>query len=100
MHVASFVVCIVGKIAQDGSRDGVKVLWCDSHLVIALYHLTLAVAVFIMYFVSAAAFLPCHSKLCSASGCRGVLAMNNIIMLLMASISVELPENRLVVRVL
>ena len=41
MHVASFVVCIVGKMAQGGSRDGVKVLWCDFHLVFALYHLTL-----------------------------------------------------------
>ena len=27
--VESFVVCIVGKMAQ----DGLKVLWCDSHLV-------------------------------------------------------------------
>ena len=29
MHVDSFVVCIVGKMAQ----DGVKILWCHSHLV-------------------------------------------------------------------
>ena len=29
MHVESFVVCVVGKMAQ----DGVKVLWCHSHLV-------------------------------------------------------------------
>ena len=33
MHVESFVVCIVGKIAQDVRRDGVKALWCHSHLV-------------------------------------------------------------------
>ena len=33
MHVVSFVVCIVGKMAQDVRRDGVKVLWCHSHLV-------------------------------------------------------------------
>ena len=63
VYVASFVVCIVGNLVQVGSRNGVKVLWCHSHLVFALYHLTLAVVVFIMCFVSAAAFLPCHSKL-------------------------------------
>ena len=61
VHVASFVVCMVGKIVQVGSRNGVKVLWCHSHLVFALYYLTLAVVVFIMCFVSAAAFLPVFS---------------------------------------
>ena len=34
VHVESFVVCIVGKMAQD--RDGVKVLWCHSAYYLAL----------------------------------------------------------------
>ena len=32
MHVESFLVCIIGKIAQDSTRcrDGMNVLWCCS----------------------------------------------------------------------
>ena len=35
VHVESLVVCIVGKMAQDVGMvwNGVKVLWCHSHLV-------------------------------------------------------------------
>ena len=33
MHVGSFVVCIVGNLNGTRCRDGVKVLWCHSHLV-------------------------------------------------------------------
>ena len=33
MHVASFVVCIVGNLNGKRCRDGVKVLWCHSNLI-------------------------------------------------------------------
>ena len=33
MHVESFVVYIVGNLNGTRCRDGVKVLWCHSHLV-------------------------------------------------------------------
>ena len=33
MHVESFVVYIVGNLNGTKCRDGVKVLWCHSHLV-------------------------------------------------------------------
>ena len=35
-----FVVCVVGKMAQDVYRDGMKVLWCHSHLVLNMYRVT------------------------------------------------------------
>ena len=31
-HVESFVVCIVGNLNGTRCRDGVKVLWCHSHI--------------------------------------------------------------------
>ena len=37
MHVENVVVCIVGKIACTRCIDGVKVLWCCSHLVWLLF---------------------------------------------------------------
>ena len=33
MHVESFVVYIVGNLNGTRCRNGVKVLWCHSHLV-------------------------------------------------------------------
>ena len=43
MHVKSFVVCIVGKIAQ-----GVKVLWVHSHLVSFLHAFVLIQKTFLL----------------------------------------------------